>query len=78
LRPLFAAPLGWTPAPDGTLASAVLRSLAYGEGDERLDMKIKQSVNNRIACLRQMKNRLALAYNASLAKHGYGVDGSDA
>ena len=78
LRSLFAAPLGWTPAPDGTLASAILRSLAYGEGDERLDMKVKQSVNDRIACLRQMKDRLALAYNTSLAKHGYGVEGTDA
>jgi len=78
LRPLFTAPNGWTPAPDGTLASAILRSLAYGEGDERLDMKLKQSVNARVACLRHMKDELARTYNASLAKHGYGDESTDA
>jgi hypothetical protein len=72
LRPLFSAPNGWTPAPDGTIASAILRSLAYGEGDERLDMKMKKAVNDRVACLRQMKDHLSQAYNASLAEHGYG------
>ncbi len=43
---------GWTPAPDDSLAAAMLRSLAYGEGPERLDEKLIAATNNLIRCLR--------------------------
>lgn len=71
LRPLFDAPQGWTPAPDGSLASAILRSLAYGTGEERLDNKIMAAINNRVGCLAEMKDRLSRQFEEALAQHGY-------
>lgn len=71
LRPLFDAPAGWTPAPDDTLASAVLRSLAYGEGPERLDLKLIASVNQRVQCLAEMRSQLERDYENGLEKSGY-------
>lgn len=71
LRPLFAAPAGWTPAPDDTLASAILRSLAYGKGAERLDAKLMAAVNERVRCLDEMRGQLERNYEDALAKNGY-------
>ncbi|MGP6090001.1 hypothetical protein [Antarctobacter jejuensis] len=71
LRPLFDAPREWTPAPDGTLASAILAGLAYGEGPDRLDEKILAEVNNRVRCFRDMKQDLASSFDAALAARGY-------
>lgn len=73
LRPLFAAPAGWTPAPDNTLASAILRSLVYGEGEERLDAKLMAAVNQRVQCLDEMLGQLERNYENSLAKNGYNL-----
>lgn len=75
LRPLFTAPAGWTPAPDDTLASAILRSLAYGEGSERLDAKLMAAVNHRVACLDEMRMRSELAFEDGLTRSGYGRSG---
>lgn len=71
LRPLFDVPMGWTPAPDGSIASAILRSLAYGEGEQRLDSKIIAAVNNHVRCFKEMKERLAEQFKAALERHGY-------
>ncbi|GAA6202931.1 hypothetical protein [Aquicoccus sp. SU-CL01552] len=73
LRPLFAAPAGWTPAPDDTLASAILRSLAYGEGEERLDEKLMAAVNKRVRCLDEMRGQLERNYEDALANNGYNL-----
>ncbi|MBS0126485.1 hypothetical protein [Thetidibacter halocola] len=70
-RPLFTAPTGWTPAPDDTLASAILRSLAYGEGAERLDEKLMAAVNRRVRCLDEMRSKLERHYEDALANNGY-------
>jgi hypothetical protein len=74
LRPLFEAPERWTPALDGSLASAILRSLAYGQGDERLDNKLVAVVNRHVACLRDMKSGLPRDFDQVLARHGYGYE----
>lgn len=74
LRPLFEAPEGWTPAPDNSLASAIMRSIAYGQGSERLDEKLIASTNNLVACLRDMKGGLAQNFHASLVRAGYADD----
>lgn len=71
LRPLFDAPAGWTPAPDDSLASAILRSLAYGEGPERLDLKLIASVNQRVQCLAEMRTKLERDFENGLVKSGY-------
>lgn len=54
-RPLFDCPDGWTPASDDTIAAAMLRSLAYGSGVERLDSKLMEAINVRVSCLSRMK-----------------------
>jgi len=74
LRPLFDAPAGWTPAPDGSLASAILRSLAYGDGSERLDDKFIAQVNNLVRCFRDMKGELSQEFDAALQKRDYIAD----
>lgn len=71
LRTMFDSPPGWTSAPDGSLASAMLSSLARGEGEERLDNKIIASINSRVRCLTEMKERLSRQFDAELAKRGY-------
>lgn len=75
LRPLFDAPKKWAPAPDGSLAAAMLSSLAYGEGSERLDDKFIAQVNKMVRCFRDMKEGLADDFEDALAKHGYQPDG---
>jgi hypothetical protein len=72
LRLWFDTPDGWSPAPDGSIASAILRGLAYGDGD-RLDGKIITEVNNLVRCFRDMKDELSQGYEQSLAQHGYGT-----
>ena len=71
LRPLFSAPEGWSPAPDGSLASAMLRSLAFGQGRERLDQKLLYAINERVDCFHQMKVDLSRKFEAGLEIHGY-------
>ena len=74
LRPLFDAPSGWSPAPDGSLASAILRSLAYGDGGDRLDDKFIAGVNNLVRCFSDMKNGLSQGFDAALHQRGYIAD----
>lgn len=74
LRPLFDAPSGWSPAPDGSLASAIFRSLAYGKGAERLDEKLLAAANNLVRCFADMKDGLAGDFDRALEEHGYGLD----
>lgn len=50
LRPLFEARSGWSPASDGSLASAIFRSLAYGKGAEHVDEKLIAATNNVVRC----------------------------
>lgn len=71
LRPLFDAPHGWTPAPDGSLAAAIFRSLAYGEGNERLDTKFIAATNNLVRCFSEMKEELSQKFNEGLSRNGY-------
>ncbi len=61
------------PAPDDTLASAMLRSLAYAEGPERLDEKLIEAINQRVRCLDEMKRRLEHGFVEGLERHGYGM-----
>jgi hypothetical protein len=74
LRPLFNAPSGWSPAPDGSLASAILNSLAYGDGVERLDDKFISQVNNLVRCFRDMKDDLSRDFDEALQRRGYIAD----
>lgn len=74
LRPLFDAPSGWSPAPDGSLASAIFRSLAYGKGAERLDEKFIAETNNLVRCFVDMKEGLSQGFNRALEQSGYGVE----
>ncbi len=71
LRPLFTAPAGWTPAPDGTLASAIFRSLAYGVGSERLDTKFMAAVNQRVTCFGEMRMQSERSFEDGLTRSGY-------
>jgi hypothetical protein len=71
LRPLFQAPQGWSPAPDGSLASAILRSIAHGEGAERLDERFIAAANNLVRCFRDMKEGLSQDFEKALARNGY-------
>lgn len=74
LRPLFDAPKKWAQAADGSLAAAILSSLAYGEGPERLDEKFIAQVNKMVRCFRDMKDELADDFDGALAQHGYLAD----
>lgn len=74
LRPLFDAPRRWAQAPDGSLAAAMLSSLAFGEGPERLDDKFIAQVNRMVRCFRDMKEGLAGDFEDALVKHGYQPD----
>jgi len=74
LRPLFDAPKRWAQAPDGSLAAAMLSSLAFGEGPERLDDKFIAQVNKMVRCFRDMKEELADDFEGALAQHGYQPD----
>ncbi|MCT8159365.1 hypothetical protein [Pseudoruegeria sp. SHC-113] len=74
LRPLFDAPKRWAQAPDGSLAAAMLSSLAFGEGPERLDDKFIAQVNKMVRCFRDMKEGLAGDFEDALVKHGYHPD----
>lgn len=70
LRPTFHSPDEWTPAPDGSIISAIMRSFAYGEGEQRLDEKIISEVNNLVRCYQDMKEGLSDRFEAALAKQG--------
>lgn len=74
LRLLFDAPKKWAQAPDGSLAAAMLSSLAFGEGRERLDDKFIAQVNKMVRCFRDMKDELADDFDGALAQHGYLAD----
>lgn len=74
LRPLFDAPSGWTPAPDGSLASAIFRSLAYGKDAERLDDKLIAASNNLVRCFADMRSGLSRDFDRVLDRSGYGVE----
>lgn len=74
LRPLFEAPSGWSPAPDGSLAAAIFRSLAYGKGAERLDEKLIAATNNLVRCFVDMKKGLSQDFDRALEGSGYGVE----
>ncbi|MFY0690752.1 MAG: hypothetical protein JXR14_02380 [Paracoccaceae bacterium] len=74
LCPLFDAPKKWAQAPDGSLAAAMLSSLAYGQGPERLDDKFIAQVNKLVRCFRDMSNELAEDFEGALAQRGYLAD----
>ncbi len=74
LRPLFDAPSGWSPAPDGSLAAAIFRSLAYGKGADRLDEKLIAATNNLVRCFVDMKEELSQDFGRALERSGYGVE----
>ncbi|TNE57498.1 MAG: hypothetical protein EP341_04025 [Sphingomonadales bacterium] len=71
LRSLFDAPKKWTPAPDGSLASAILSSLAYGEGCDRFDEKIIAAANNMVGCFRDVKQEQTARFDQALSDRGY-------
>lgn len=71
LRPCFDAPDGWAPAPDRSLASAMLRSLSLAKGAERLDQMLIQAVNVRVECLARMKDGLEQTFERGLMESGY-------
>ena len=72
LRSLFDVPPGWTPAPEGSLAAALLRSLAYGEGPERLDRKLATAVDRHVECLEAMLRRVERGFERGMRDNGYG------
>ncbi len=71
LRPCFDSPDGWAPAPDRSLASAMLRSLALAKGAERLDQMLIRAVNLRVECLARMKDGLEQTFERGLIESGY-------
>ena len=71
LRPCFDSPDGWAPAPDRSLAAAMLRSLSLAKGAERLDQMLIQAVNVRVECLARMKDGLERTFERGLLESGY-------
>jgi hypothetical protein len=72
LRACFHAPEGWAPAPEGSLAAAMMRSLAQGRGPERLDGLLAEAINARVACLSEMQEDLEQRFRSGLRESGYG------
>jgi hypothetical protein len=72
LRPCFQAPEGWAPAPEGSLAAAMMRSLAHGRGPERLDTLLAEAIKARVACLSEMQEELEQRFRKGLRDSGYG------
>lgn len=73
LCPGFSAPEGWAPAPEGSLAAAMMRSLAFGNGPERLDNLLREAIAARINCLSDLHERLERQFQEGMSQHGYEI-----
>ncbi|WP_424934769.1 hypothetical protein [Amaricoccus macauensis] len=51
----------------------MLRSLAHGEGPERLDTLLREAIAVRINCLADLHARLERDFQAGMRRNGYEV-----
>ncbi|MCR9140125.1 MAG: hypothetical protein NXI27_29335 [Alphaproteobacteria bacterium] len=71
IRLLFDVPDGYATMPDDTLASAIVRNLAYAVGATRLDEMLKYAVSERVAKLTESREKAERKLQQALKEHGY-------